>query len=100
MARGSLARALIQNRSGANRHEGTPQPAEPPEVTLRAEGAERVAEARLTIAAGHLVVGLDAGPFHRRLRRLRQEFAVFASVLALAGIFLSWLLYRVQQAHL
>lgn len=59
-----------------------------------------VAEARFPMKDGDLVVGIDARQLAWRIARLRQEFMVFAALLAATGLLLSWLLYRLQSAYL
>jgi two-component system, NtrC family, sensor histidine kinase HydH len=72
-----------------------------PDVLLidTADGV-KIVETRLAMDTGHLVVGLDAAPFYRRVQRLWREFLVFSAVLAGFGVFFSWLLYRFQNAYM
>ncbi len=56
--------------------------------------------ARLPLGKDILIVSLDTESFMARVRQIRHEFFVFSAVLAVLGIFLSWLLYRYQNAYL
>jgi signal transduction histidine kinase len=70
------------------------------EIQLVAGPMGSVAEARLPMRTGDLVVGVDARQLASRIARLRQQFIVFAALLAVSGLLLSWLLYRMQSAYL
>ncbi|OQX21947.1 MAG: hypothetical protein BWK80_31740 [Desulfobacteraceae bacterium IS3] len=71
-----------------------------PEVTLINTPEKKVAEARLPFREDVLVVALDATHFFVRIEQLRNEFFVFSAILAMLGIFFSWLLHRHQTAYL
>ena len=80
---------------------------EPPEeitpgeaVRLVAQGGKQTAEARLAMANGTLVVGLDATNHLNRIAQLRRQFLLFAVLLLGLGLFFSWILYRSQRADL
>jgi len=60
----------------------------------------RIAETRLPIGNNQLVLALDARRFHTRIQSLWREFFVFSATLAFLGVLLSWLLFRLQRAHL
>ncbi len=70
------------------------------EVTILGDDTDRLAEARLSIGNGILLLGMEARPFFIRIRHLRNEFFVFSVIIALLGIFFSWFLYRYQNAYL
>lgn len=59
-----------------------------------------VAEVEVPLGGAKLRLTLDAGPLLRMRDRQSRAFLLFASVLALAGGMLSWLLYRHQRNHL
>ncbi|GBC61360.1 two-component sensor histidine kinase [Desulfonema ishimotonii] len=71
-----------------------------PEIRIMNDPAGRVAEARLVMGRGMLVVGLEASHFFIRVRQLWHEFFVFSAVIVVLGAFSSWLLYQYQSAWL
>jgi len=71
-----------------------------PEVMLINAPDRKVAEARLPFREDVLVVALDAAYFFVRISQLRNELFVFSAILAMLGIFFSWLLHRHQTAYL
>ncbi len=72
----------------------------PPQVLLIDEADRKVAETRVPFRGDMLVVALGAKHFFFRIRQLWNEFFVFGVMLALTGIFFSWILYRYQSAYL
>jgi signal transduction histidine kinase len=60
----------------------------------------QVAETRLLMEKNILVVGMDAKHLYDHVRQLWYEFFMFSSILAVLGVFFSWLLYRYQTAYL
>lgn len=77
----------------------TPAPPPAGETVFVEKDGRRVAEARFPLAESTLVVGLDTHHFMVRTRQLWTEFALFSVILALAGGLFSWLLHRLQKAH-
>lgn len=71
-----------------------------PEITLIDTRDTKVAEARLPFREDVLVVALDATHFFVRIAQLRSEYFVFSVILAMLGLFFSWLLHRHQTAYL
>ncbi len=71
-----------------------------PDVVLLGHHTDRLAEARLSIDQDILVVGLEAGFYFVRIQQLKHELAVFSVLIALLGLFFSWLLYRYHNAWL
>lgn len=69
-------------------------------VRLVAQEGKQTAEARLAMANGTLVVGLDATNHLNRIAQLRRQFLLFAVLLLGLGLFFSWILYRSQRADL
>jgi len=70
------------------------------DITFEGTADARVARARLPLGRNTLVVGVSAGTFSLRVRRLRQEFFTFTAVIVALGTFFSWLLNRTQRAHI
>ena len=60
----------------------------------------KIAETRLSLGSDILVVGLNAKHFFVRVDQLQDEFFVFSAILAMLGIFFSWLLHHYQSAYL
>lgn len=71
-----------------------------PEIRLTENQDETVAQAQMPLGKDTLIVAMDTGYFMARVRQIRHEFFAFSAVLAFLGIFLSWLLYRYQNAYL
>jgi signal transduction histidine kinase len=69
-------------------------------VTLQGPELERVAEARLALSDHLLVVGIDATLLARTEAQLWREFLIFSALLASLAAGMSWLLQRIQLAHL
>jgi signal transduction histidine kinase len=69
------------------------------EIAFVERSGLRVAEARFPLEGNLLAVGLDTRHFLVRTRQLWMEFALFSVILALAGGLFSWLLHRLQRAH-
>ncbi len=69
-------------------------------VRLVVQEGKQTAEARLAMANGTLVVGLDATNHRNRIVQLRRQFLLFAVLLLGLGLFFSWVLYRSQRADL
>ncbi|MDM8522078.1 ATP-binding protein [Desulfococcaceae bacterium HSG8] len=61
---------------------------------------EDVAETRLLFGSDVLVIGMSTKHLFVRIRQLWNEFFVFSAILAILGIFFSWLLHRYQTAYL
>ncbi len=59
-----------------------------------------VAECRLPVEGGLLVVGLDARSYLQRVRIIQRQFLIFAGILATLGLIFSWLLSRHRAAEL
>ena len=57
---------------------------------------KQIAETRIPIGSEILVVQLDATYYFYLIHRLKNEFLVFSAILAVMGVFCSWLLYRYQ----
>jgi len=72
----------------------------PPQVLLIDESDRKVAETRVPFRGDMLVVALGAKHFFFRIRQLWNEFFVFGAMLALTGIFFSWILYRYQTSYM
>ncbi len=70
------------------------------EVILTDEPDRELAETRLPFGEGILVVALEAGHFFFRVRQLWNEFFLFSAILAILGVFFSWILHRYQSAYL
>lgn len=71
-----------------------------PDIVLLGQHTDRLAEARLSIGQDMLVVGLEAGFYFVRIQQLKQELVVFSMLIAMLGLFFSWLLYRYHNAWL
>lgn len=71
-----------------------------PDIALLGHHANRLAEARLSMGPDMLVVGMEAGFYFVRIQHLKHELAVFSVLIALLGLFFSWLLYRYHNAWL
>lgn len=71
-----------------------------PRIRLTENQDETVAETRMPLGNDTLIVAMDTGYFMARVSQIRHEFFAFSGVLAALGIFLSWLLYRYQNAYL
>lgn len=69
-------------------------------VRLIHQDNRTTAETRLATSKGELVVGLDASSHVNRLRQLQRQFLLFATLLLILGLFVSWMLYRSQQHDL
>lgn len=101
---------LVTDADKTSQHGGQHKPTFPlsnndrslsrPEVKMIELPGKKVAETRSSLGTGQLVVGVDAERFFHRVQRLWKEFFVFSTILAGFGIFLSWLLFRFQKAHL
>lgn len=87
-------------RIDPRRPDGEGPPGRVQEVGLVEGRRGTVAEARIPTRNGDLVVGIDARQLASRVAGLRQQFTVFASLLAATGLLLSWLLFRLQNAYL
>ncbi|QTA89786.1 sensor histidine kinase [Desulfonema magnum] len=70
------------------------------EVILIDKPDKKLAETRLPFDEGILVVALEAGHFFFRIRQLWNEFFLFSAILAILGVFFSWILHRYQNAYL
>lgn len=69
-------------------------------VSLLARDQGMVAESRLPVEGGVLVVGLDARSYLKRVRAIQRQFLLFAIILAGLGLVFSWLLSRHRAAEL
>ncbi len=59
----------------------------------------RVAETRLRFGDDMIILGMDTRHFLARSRQLRNEFFFFSAILAILGIFFSWLLHQFQKKY-
>ncbi len=75
-------------------------PHEEENVNLINNDGKLIAETRLPLDTGQLIVGLDARQYDLRVSALRRQFIMFGCLLAVLGLFFSWLLYRLQKADL
>ncbi len=73
---------------------------DPFEIELAGQGDEKVAIARIAMGDDILAVGFETTPFVLRVEQLRNEFFLFAAILASLGGFFSWLLYKYQTAYI
>lgn len=58
-----------------------------------------VGEAEIRVAGERLRVGFDIAPYEQGRARVWHNFLLFALLLSLLGLFLSWLLFRIQGRH-
>ncbi len=71
-----------------------------PEINFIGGASGKIAETRLSLERGNLLVGMDAKYYFDRVNQLWREFFTFSALLAAVGLFFSWLLYRFQSAYL
>jgi signal transduction histidine kinase len=69
-------------------------------VKLIDNDGQLTAETILSQDIGRLIVGLDAKQYILRVSFLRRQFVMFGCLLALLGLFFSWLLYYMQKADI
>ena len=70
------------------------------QIELADQNDGNVVVAKLAMGDDVLAVGFETTPFLLRVEQLRNEFFLFAAVLAGLGLFFSWLLYKYQAAYL
>lgn len=71
-----------------------------PEIRIMQNGGQAIAEARLAMGSGSLLLGLDASAYTRQVRALWREFMIFSTLLTGLGVFFSWLSYHYQQTYM
>ncbi len=69
-------------------------------VFLKEYQRMQVAETRMPFGTEVLVLGMDTRHFLDRYNQMRNEFFFFSALLALAGLFFSWLFHRSQILYL
>jgi two-component system, NtrC family, sensor histidine kinase HydH len=71
-----------------------------PFVAMVDRDGRKVADTRVSMDSEDLVLGMDAEFLYTRTRQIWREFFTFSALLAVLGIFFSWLLHRFQVGHL
>ena len=70
------------------------------QVQIVEQAGNKIAETRIVFDNRTLVIGLEARHLFARKNQLWREFFIFSAVLALLGLFFSWILHHFQSAHL
>ncbi len=80
-----LDKSMISNSDGA------------PKVILIRERNNNIAETTMPFESGTLIVGIDANRYVHTINQMQREFIAISIILALMGLFFSWLLFRHQK---